>query len=153
FRVPNSSLKNVLNAQFRANPNYQIVLFDRLSPAQKSVLNDLRSDPDLYGILLPREGTGLSIKAVSRDTALLLFSLQQPGTLPHYVIETLGEQSNGTIAQLVLDGVLEMSCNGTFVSGSDAYTRIIDVQISPASQGTIARLSIVALQYGQALEI
>lgn len=63
----------------RANPAYELVLFDRLSPLERQTLEELGRDPDGYGILRPREDPHLSMKSVSRDMALLWFTLQTPG--------------------------------------------------------------------------
>ena len=45
-------LKNITGACFRANPGYQLVLFDRLPPEQQEALRDLTRDPDFYGVLI-----------------------------------------------------------------------------------------------------
>src|SRR5690242_20152557 len=122
----NTALKNIEEANFRANPNYELVLFDRLSSDQREVLKDLQSDPDLFGILRPRHAD-LGIKSVCRDTALLYFTLQQPGRLPSYVRAMFGDECNQAVAELVLDGVLEVENDDAFVSGADAYGLIYDV--------------------------
>jgi len=49
-------LNNIEESIFRANSAYELVLFDRLPPDQKELLDGLRKDPALYGILRPREG-------------------------------------------------------------------------------------------------
>jgi len=148
-------LKNVLEATFRANPNYELVLFDRLPLELQVLLADLQEDPDLYGVLRPRQQPSpLAIKSVCQNTALLYFSLQQPGRLPTYVKARLGQDGNQTIAELVLDGVLEIEREGTeFVCGSDAYGLLYEARDAVTGNGTVARLSIEALQYAQALQI
>src|SRR5262249_12793704 len=79
------ALQDILDADFRGNPSYELVLFDRLPSDQREALKDLTNDPDFYGVLLPREGTGHAIKSVCRDTALLYLTLTEPGPLPSYV--------------------------------------------------------------------
>lgn len=151
-------LKDVREATFRANPNYELVLFDRLPPQQQVLLSDLQKDPDIYGIMRPRQSSGLAVKSVCRDTALLYFTLQQPGRLPSYIKASFGEKCNQAIAELVLDGVLEIERNGEgeagiFVCGLDAYELLYEARSPITAQGKLARLSIEALQYAQALEI
>jgi hypothetical protein len=146
-------LKSIEEANFCANPGYELVLFDRLPPEQQKLLSDLQKDTDFYGILRPQEPGGLGIKSVDRDTALLFLTLQQPGRLPAYVKAQLGELCNQSVAELVLDSVLQIEWNGAFVSGSEAYGRIYEEKASSTAQGTIARLSLEALKYAQALEI
>jgi hypothetical protein len=72
------------SARLRASPAYELVLFDRLAESEKHLLREVAGDPDCYGVLRPREHSPLSMKAVSRDTALLLFSLREAGPLPRF---------------------------------------------------------------------
>ena len=149
----NVELKNILDASFRATPDYQLVLFDRLDPAQQDTLRDLTKDPDFYGVLIPSETGSHTTKSVCRDTALLLFTLQQPGRLPAYVRASLGENCNEEIAQLVLDGVLQMERDGRFISGAEAYDLIYHERSPAESSGVIGRLTQAALEYAQTLDI
>jgi hypothetical protein len=147
------TLKNIVEATFRGNSRYTLVVFDRLSSEQRKALHDLQSDPDFYGILYSPTQPGLGIKSVCRETALLYLTLQEPGRLPSYVKMLFKEKCNQAIAELVLDGILEIERNGVFVSGSDAHEFIYTEEPSLTTHGTLARLSVEALQYGQALEI
>jgi hypothetical protein len=45
--MSNVLLKNIVEVSFRANPAYELVLFDRLPPDQQDALRDLTRDPDL----------------------------------------------------------------------------------------------------------
>jgi len=146
-------LKNILDADFRANPQYQLVLFDRLPPEQQDALRDLTKDPDFYGVLIAHEGSTGNMKSVCRDTALLFFTLSQPGPLPAYVRAAFGQKCNQAVAELVLDGVLEMAGEGRFVCGSEAYDLIYGERPVAEARGTLARLAQAALEYGQALDI
>jgi hypothetical protein len=137
---------------FRSNPAYELAVFDRLSPKQQELLSDLTKDPDFYGVLLPRAAGAGGIKSVCRDTALLIHTLLLPGPLPRYLNQTLGDNPNQAIAELVLDGVLEMEHEGRFVSGSGAHS-LIYTDSAPQPDGLLPRLSEAALRYGQALGI
>src|ERR1700688_250198 len=107
--MASNPVKSLRELRLRANPAYELVLFDRLSPAERQALEGLGRDPDGYGVLRPREDARhLSIKSVSRDTALLWFTLQNAGPLPRYVVETLGKQCDQVIGQMILDGILEI---------------------------------------------
>lgn len=142
---------DLLGRAFRANPRYELTLWDRLAPEERRAFDRLPAeDPDLYGVLRPREGAaGLGAKAVDRETALLFLTLREPGALPAYVRSVLGEGTGRTIARLVADGVLEIEADGGFVSGSAAFAGRQDHEAG----GRLAGLSIAALQYGQALAI
>src|SRR5215216_296067 len=100
----NTPLNSIMDAHFRASPEYELVLFDRLPREQQEFLSYLQKDPDFYGILRPRTQNGLGIKSVCRETSLLYITLQEPGTLPAYVKTMFGEGCNQAIAELVLDG-------------------------------------------------
>jgi hypothetical protein len=146
-------LRNILDADFRANSQYQLFLFDRLPAEQQEVLRDLTKDPDFYGVLISQEGSTLNTKSVCRDTALLFYTLSQPGPLPAYVRATFGEKCNQAVAELVLDGVLEIAHDGRYVCGSEAYDLIYRERPVVEAQGTLAKLAQSALEYAQALEI
>lgn len=146
-------LRDITGGIFRANPQYELVLFDRLPPEQKALLADLQEDSDLYGILRPKEQAGLGLKSVCRDTALLYLTLDKPGALPAYVRTMFAERCNQAIAELVLDRVLGIDKDGLFVSGSDAYELLYETRQPVEPQGFNSTLSMQALQYAQALEV
>lgn len=147
-------LREILQAHFRANPGYELVLFDRLSDAYRTQFAALQADADFYGVLWPQV-PGLPLKAVDRETALLFFTLQQPGLIPGYVRASFGERCNQAIAELVLDGVLEVALapDGEFASGAAAHHLIHETRAPVEPGGRIARLSLEAIEYGQALAI
>lgn len=147
------ALNTILEHVFRANPAYVLVPFDRLPSDQQELLKDLTNDPDFYGVLLPQAPGSHSIKSICRDTALLFHTMVQPGHLPRYLERTLGDNSNQSVAEMVLDGVLEIEHEGRFVSGSEAYSLIYASHTAPEPQGLLSRLSQVALEYAQALAI
>jgi len=138
-------------AYLRANPAYELVLLDRLSATEREALRGLAEDPDCYGVLRSGGNSALSIKAVSRDTALLLFSLQQPGTLPYYAARTMGEACAATIAKMILDGVLEVEANGQMVSGPEASDLIFGATPTLEDHGPLAAVSHRAVEYAASL--
>ena len=149
---------NIAEFTFCANPKYELVLLDQLPAEQREVLKELQNDPNFYGILRPREKSGLGVKSVSRDTALLFLTLQRPGKLPGYMRATLGEQCSREAARLVLDGVLAVERNGKFVSGPDAAVVVTDEPAADSDdafvpEGFLELLSIEALRYGQSLRL
>lgn len=145
--------KSLREFRLRANPDYELVLLDRLSDAEQQVLEKLKSDPDCYGILRPRTSGSLTIKAASRDAALLFFTLQSPGPLPKYVEQSLGEECDRAISQMVLDGILEIEADGAMLSGPAAHAHICSVQPLVEQESFLAALSRRALQYGETLTI
>jgi hypothetical protein len=141
-------------ARFRASPRYELVLFDRLRPDEQARLNSLRADPDLYGILRPRDSSA-TIKSVGRDTALLFLTLLEAGPLPGYVHAAFGAEAASGIAKLVIDGVLEIEDPeaGVLVSGPDAYRVLYGDAVPETSGDRLSELSIAALRYAEALNV
>lgn len=90
----------ILDARFRSNPAYQLVLIDRLPHHFREQFQNLVSDPDVYSLLWPNEEVGLPPKAVGHDTALLFLTLQEAGPLPQYVHQRLEEGAN-QVAELL----------------------------------------------------
>ena len=80
-----------LHRVFRAGARYRLALFDRLPAEHRELLEDLRADPGFYGVLLPRDGTSGTAKAVDRETALLWYTLRDAGPLPEYVRRDAGD--------------------------------------------------------------
>jgi hypothetical protein len=139
--------------RLRANPAYELVLFDRLSPSEKQALEAIGRDPDGYGVLRPRAGGGLSTKSVSRDTALLWFTLQSPAPLPGYVVRMLGDTCDQVISEMILDGVLEIESDGRMLTGPAAHAQICDCGDKVQPVKVLATLSRRALDYAAALEV
>jgi hypothetical protein len=134
----------------RANPAFELVLFDRLPAGERQLLAGLERDPDHYGVLRPDSGSGLGVKSIDRETALLFLTLGQPGLLPAYVRSRLGDAAAAqALGRLVADGVLEIEREpGRYVSGAAA----MQLFAAPvAAGGRLAELSLAALRYGQEL--
>lgn len=134
----------------RANPLYELVLFDRLDPDERRALAPLEQEDDLYGVLRPRGGPGLAVRSADRDTALLFLTLREPGPLPAYVRRVFGEAAQREIARLVADGVFEIEADGVFVSGPAALG-LLQEQSPERPGGRIAGISLAALRHAQAL--
>jgi len=137
---------------FRAGTEYELVVFDRLAAEEQMLLAELREDAGFYGILRPREGSGRTIRAVDRDTALLWLGAQSPGRLPFFVWESESELplAERRVTQLVLDGVLEIEMEGAYVSGARALD-ILPKRDAGAATGRLRALSHDALRYGETL--
>ena len=151
--APRGDPNDPIEATYRANPAYELVQFDRLPTDEQAAFPGLELDPEFYGLLLSPGRTGLGVKAVGRDVALLYLTMKTPGKLPAYVRRQFGDNYRQAIAELVLDGVLEVEADGVFVSGPAAHRRVIGDGEAPAAGGILARRSIEALEYAQALEI
>lgn len=146
-------LRDILGANFCTNRDYHLVLFDRLPVDQQEILRDLTKDPEFYGVLLPPEGSTRKAKSACQSTALLLFTLVEPGPLPSYVLGSLGDQANQAIAELVLDEILMIENEGRFVCGSEAYELLYSEPRSEEYSPAPADLTRAALEYAQSLDL
>jgi hypothetical protein len=142
----------LLLRELRANPEYELVLFDRLPAGERRALADLSREPGFYGVLRPQGGSELVLRSVDRDTALLFLTLREPGSLPAYARASLGEAAPRTVARLVADGVLEVAGDRGFVSGPAAM-ELLRGGSGASGDGRLASLSLAALRAAQALPL
>jgi hypothetical protein len=140
-------------AVFQSNARYELVLFDRLSAAEQELLADLRKQPELYGVLRPTDESGLSVKSVGRETALLYLTMREQGTLPEYARALAAADHGAGIARLVLDQILEIRHGDRFVSGGEAYELLYGARATPVAGNRLQQLSIAALRYGESLAV
>ena len=148
--------QHVLTATLRANPHYELVAFDRLSPSEQALLGNLTEDADFHGVLRPRSAdTPLPIKAVSHDTARLVRALETPGPVPNLgTSDSAADAPDAqSIARLVLDGVLEVRHRDAFVAGAAAVRLVARRPSSSLTNTVTSRLSLAALQYADSLAI
>lgn len=140
------------NSVFRSGRMYDLVAFDRLSSDEQVLLSELRDDAAFYGILRPREGSGRTIRAVDRDTALLWYGALESGPLPQYLWDAPEDARDvdRRIAQFVLDGILEIEYGGTFVSGAVALQALPSAEEMPSSS-RLQALSLAALHHAESL--
>lgn len=140
---------------FRANPAFELVLFDRLEPREREALAELRKDPDFYGILRPHPGdtaaSALGVKSVDRETALLFLTLREPGALPAYMRTMLGDGALRVVARLVADAILEVEEEGRFLAGAPALALFGERRTGNGGGGRLAEISLAALRYAQDL--
>jgi hypothetical protein len=148
----NAALKDIVSSTFRANPSYTLEAVERLSLAEQQSLKGQAENPEFYGILRPCAGSGLGIKLISREMALLFGALKRPGTLPSHVSGRLGTNTNEAIAALVLDGVLQLESGRGFVSGAACYSRIFRRQAASEPKSRLAALSLAAVRYAENLK-
>ncbi len=143
----------ILDRTFRSNPDLRIVAFEHLTAREKAALGALREDTGYFGIMLSTKGSGPSIKAVCKNTALLFDSLQMAGPLPRSLMAESSKEANRQIAEFVMDDMLQVYHDGRFVSGAEAQALIHTTEDRLDNPGRLARLSLDALKYGERLPI
>lgn len=131
--------------RFRSSPLIELKPFAGLGPGQREQFRDLESDPDFYGLFIPKPPLTITLKSAARQTAVLFQSLATPARIERSLLED-GE-SAADLVDLVLDGILEIENGDGFVSGADALS-IIGESVREAG-GTLAQN---ALSHAQELE-
>jgi hypothetical protein len=127
---------------FRANRAYELVPFDRLGARERAIVADLARDPEFFGVLRPRSGADGTIKAVSRNVALLVYALQTAGPIPRVAVAGGDDSIVDAVWKLTLDGVLEVERDGKFLSGPSALEHSQESRPETA----VARVSLDALR-------
>jgi hypothetical protein len=139
-RAVPTPVPDVAHAVLRATSIYDVPAVGRLPDGSRL-------------LLLPRTSRSVPPLAVDRSVAILLGMLREPGPLPGFAHAAFGERVRVVIAELVLDGLLEVEHAGAFVSGIDAVEACAAhtaQELAPRS--TTARLSLAALWYAEALD-
>jgi hypothetical protein len=133
----------------RANPRYSLVALASLSEPELARVRDLGVDADAHALLYPDAASGLTLKAVGRDTADLF------ERLPHAAVPENSDAADvsAALVRLILDGVLEIERDGCFVGGALARELVCEAARSPDCSSEIGRLSEAALRYGEALRL
>lgn len=132
--------------RFRASPHYQIIPFEQLTAAQQDTLHELRHHPGAHEILIPAGGSGHTVRSVDRSTADLLRTLRSATRLA-------GRVAEATLLRMVLDEVIEIECDGEFLSGVAAAARLFGSDPAALPSGRIGALSLEALRHAAALDI
>jgi hypothetical protein len=105
--------------RLRANPAYRAVAWNRLPPEAGG---NLARTADSFGVLLPVEGWDLPPIAIDHDTALLFFSLVDPGPAPKFAYA--GHDASAVLHRLIFDSVLQLEHGNTFISGPEAWAQL-----------------------------
>jgi hypothetical protein len=118
----------MLDSMIRLNPLFRIKPVDELTEAQRIGFRRVLSGKNVHSLLhAPREAK-LSVKALNRELAELLTCLREPARvadLPARFVERSGPELQRIIVRLILDGVLEVDSDGTFISGLEALNRVM----------------------------
>lgn len=143
----------ILEAEFRPNPDYEIVPLPNLTDAECAAFEGLRDDPECFGILRPRDGSGLRIKSICRQTAALLDSLAVAPGLPEQVRQLPPSEAERHVLDLVLGDAIQVRLDGVYRSGVAAFGLIVQPQAFKGELGRLAQLSLDAVRFGDALPI
>jgi hypothetical protein len=135
--------------RFRSSPHVELKQLADLPSEQREPFLELESDPDFYGLFIPRPPLTMNLKAVARQTAELFRTLAEPSHLDKALLAD--EHHVADVVDLVLDGILEIENGGGFVCGADALALLAHPVPPPALRDAAARLSRDALLHAQDL--
>ncbi|HKO54512.1 MAG TPA: hypothetical protein VJ276_01465 [Thermoanaerobaculia bacterium] len=136
--------------RFRSSPHIELKRLGELAAEQREPFRELESDPDFYGLFVPRPPLLINLKSVARQTADLFRALATPSRLDAALLADDGYADD--VIDLVLDGILEIESGDGFVCGADALPLVSTPVGAPEVRDAVARLSRDALLYAQDLE-
>ncbi|AIE83718.1 hypothetical protein [Fimbriimonas ginsengisoli] len=132
---------------FRVNPNYTLVAADRLP--ERFTFGSASAGH--FGLFVPKRGADRWTQTVraSAEAALLYFSVRKPARLPFHLRSQLTVPMSDRVGNLLLAGILDVECNGEFVTGLRAI-RLLEAGIQGKSrpESRTAAISDAALDYG-----
>ncbi len=122
---------------------YRFVPIEAVSELDRFSLPQGGAGSGWAGALVPAEPGWRRVQLITPETAALLSSLDVEPRMP-------AGFDLAVFARLVLDGILELECENSFLSGPLAHGLFFPPE-PPVPEGTVARLSLAALQYATAL--
>lgn len=121
--------------RFRSSPFIELKRLADLAPGQREPFRELESDPDFYGLFVPKPPLSVTLKTAARQTAELFESLATPASL--------GDSAADAV-DLVLDGILEIESSDGFVSGAGALP-LVGIS-APEPGGALSRDALLHAQ-------
>jgi hypothetical protein len=135
-----------LAGDVRANAAYRLWPLDALPDTSRQSLDAVGVDTvSVVGVLVADPDSGLPSKVVDEAAADLFASLKRPGRPPAAFVDRL--------AELVLDGVLEVEGPAGYVSGPLAYEALRPDLAARVAKDRLGRLSGAALEYAGRLHL
>lgn len=128
-------------------PAYELVALDQMTGSERAGLQPFQQGAKIYGIMRPRE-PGLKVLAVDVSTADLYHAVSTVGGLAG---SDWTQRDCVTVERLVMDRVLEVQADGSFVTGLAAYAKLHPMPYVTSGGGHIAELSLDAVRYAQGL--
>jgi hypothetical protein len=141
---------DISTLRFRASSQYRVVPYDRLTEEDLAKFSRQAIKKDGFGLLIPQLRTGLQAKEIDADTALLFFTLREPGPIPKSLLARMDDTERQRIADFVLDGILEVEETDKFISGA-AATPIFS-KLERDTNHPLIRLSEDALYHAATLK-
>lgn len=142
--------QSILHARIRANPRYQLVAWDHLEGPPTVIAHGAS---DSYGILRacvePADAARSPppVAVVSRDLALLLFSIREPAVVPELLRSLLGARAERELERLIRERIVEICQTGEYVSGTVALEALGRSSVARLGGGVLSELAKRALEH------
>ncbi|MCE7064067.1 hypothetical protein [Dyadobacter sp. CY326] len=142
-------VKFLLHSTFRSNPAFELIEQGNLNQQELHALADLSKDPEFFGVFRRKDAaTADSAKLAYKEVALLFYFLQNAGPLPHYFKSEYDDETNLTLARLVIEGIFEIEIENCFYSGFAAQDFIYEsTEQVWDRRHPLSRMSSAAIQY------
>src|SRR5262245_8108050 len=138
---------------FRANPRFQLAYLHDQTVEEFPPLRDVQRDPKAFALLIPRGSDRPAYKSICQSTAELFGALQSPAPIPERFRQVPSEALDRSLAELVLDEVLEVMDGGGFVSGAAAASVVLCNDRPTETESILTRLSLAAIKYAATLPL
>ena len=138
----------LLQEKFMPAPAFHLLEWRQLSQKDREHLATLHEDNNVYGYFLPKEPTPLlTPKVAYKEVAMLFRHLEHSSNLPHYLASS--EANNDLVAELILDGIIQIEWEGKFVCGSGSLAALFGEGIfeNNTRPGILSTLSVQAIQF------
>ncbi len=143
-----TQLRELAGVGLRAGRGYTLRSLEEISSEEREALGAAADDPAAVALLLPSEGSGLTVKLLDSRTAELFRSLESSVSRSELAEGPQAIQ----VARLIADGVLEIETSDGFVGGPASLPFLLDPVPDPdAMSGRAARLAVAAVRYGASL--
>lgn len=137
-----------MSSLLRLNPGVDVVPWVALLDAERDAVNRITGQEAVPGIVRSKVGHLATVKAIDQSAMTLLESLREP-----QVVASAPAVMPRHVKRLVLEGLIEVEVDGTFVSGPNAATALGEVSGHGTRRDRIAELSHEALRYAETLPI
>jgi len=146
-------LQSLSNFVVRSNPSYCLRQFAQLSKEELSRLGQCAGRTNFGGVLIGPGSGDLTIKAISAQVAALFQQLHLPTRVGSLLTDLSNDQRDEVVANLILDGILDISLGAAFVNQFEAYDLVVKNVENIIGKGRLNALSMDALKHGERLNI
>ncbi|HNP24357.1 MAG TPA: hypothetical protein PKM63_18960 [Panacibacter sp.] len=138
-----------LNRRFRTTESFQLTEWNQLTDNDRTMLLTVADVGDIYGLFISLSPGSTTQIIAGRESALIFLHCKDYFHLPNFVLSQPYGKYENLVAELVLNDILALQYQETYISGSKAAPLIfgsewLERQSSP---GKLSLLSANAIRY------